>query len=228
MNNSLLNLLHLTDSSLPIGSYSHSAGLETYVQSGIVNDADSAKKYIESMVSENLKYTDGAILSFAYDAALNNDLKKIIDLNDLCNAIKLPEEIRQASIKLGVRLSKIFIPFCNDELSIEFFDLIKNKNVKVHICVAFGFYAQRLSISKIDALTGFYYNACAGFINNCVKLIPLGQQMGQEILFSLHHMINTVAIESLEPDESMLGRSCPGFDIRCMQHESIYSRLYMS
>jgi urease accessory protein len=32
----------------------------------------------------------------------------------------------------------------------------------------------------------------------------------------------------LEADRDMIGMSCPGFDIRCMQHEQLYSRLYMS
>ena len=32
--NSLLSLLHVADPTLPIGGYSHSNGLETYVQKG--------------------------------------------------------------------------------------------------------------------------------------------------------------------------------------------------
>jgi len=46
MNSALLSLLQLSDPTLPIGGYSHSAGLETYVQSGIVHDVKSAKSFI--------------------------------------------------------------------------------------------------------------------------------------------------------------------------------------
>jgi urease accessory protein len=65
-------------------------------------------------------------------------------------------------------------------------------------------------------------------VTNCVKLIPLGQQHGQELLFSLQPLIERLVIDSLEPEMERIGFCCPGFDIRCMQHESLYSRLYMS
>ena len=83
-------------------------------------------------------------------------------------------------------------------------------------------------LEEKDALAGFYYNAANGFITNAVKLIPLGQQDGQAILMSLLPLINELANRSLSPDEKMIGFCCAGFDLRCMQHEQLYSRLYMS
>jgi urease accessory protein len=85
-----------------------------------------------------------------------------------------------------------------------------------------------MNIPKQETLTGFYYNAAAGFVTNCVKLIPLSQQSGQEILFALKPLIATLAEQTMQPDEDTLGLCCSGFDIRSMQHERLYSRLYMS
>ena len=39
-------LLQVNDALFPIGGYSHSQGLETYIQRGIVHDADTAREYI--------------------------------------------------------------------------------------------------------------------------------------------------------------------------------------
>ena len=83
-------------------------------------------------------------------------------------------------------------------------------------------------ISKKNALCGFYYNAAVGYVKNAVKLIPISQQNGQEILFSLHKLIDDLAGRSLKPDENLIGLCCTGFDIKSMQHERLYSRLYMS
>lgn len=228
MNNALLSLLHLSDPALPIGGYSHSAGLETYVQSGIVKDAATAKEFVKEMLSKNIHYTDAAFVLLAYDAADDNDLNKLIQLDEECTAVKLPKEIRQASQKIGWRLIKNFQPLCNDELLNEYAKTIKAQEALGHYCIAFGLLGRILNNSKKEVLTGFYYNSAAGYITNSVKLIPLSQQHGQEILFSLHPLIEELAERSLQPDKALIGLCCSGFDIRSMQHERLYSRLYMS
>ena len=228
MNKSLLSLLHLTDPNLPIGGFSHSAGLETYVQQGLVMDKSSAKEFVVQMLSQNLRYTDAAFVSLVYEAASNNDLQKILFLDNECTSVKLPKEMRQASNKLGLRLMKIFQPLNKSELIDDYAKAIKNQEAVGHYCIAFGLYAQALHISKQDALSGFYYNATVGFVTNAVKLIPLSQQNGQEILFSVQDLITELVQQTLFPDEELIGLCCTGFDIKSMQHERLYSRLYMS
>ena len=61
---SLFNLLHLSDPTLPIGGFSHSAGLETYVQLGIVNDFNSAKEFVVEMLTHNVQFNDAAFVYY--------------------------------------------------------------------------------------------------------------------------------------------------------------------
>ena len=225
---SLFNLLHLSDPTLPIGGFSHSAGLETYVQLGIVNDFDSAKEFVVEMLTHNVRYNDAAFVSLAFDAIQNNDFKAFLTLDDECNAVKLPKEMRSASQKMGMRLLKNFAPIVSNESANNYLLNIKNKTAFGHYCLAFGLYASIFNLDKRAALTGFYYNAAVGFVTNCVKLIPLGQQDGQLLLYSLLPIITDLVEKTMQPNRALLGLCCAGFDIRSMQHEGLYSRLYMS
>ncbi|WP_425591893.1 urease accessory protein UreF, partial [Haemophilus parahaemolyticus] len=65
-------------------------------------------------------------------------------------------------------------------------------------------------------------------ITNGVKLIPLSQMDGQDILFDLRGSLVQAVELSLEPDEEWLGAATLANDIRAMQHEQLYTRLYMS
>lgn len=229
MHNSFLtSLLHLTDPTLPIGGYAHSNGLETYIQNGKVDSVATAEEFVVNMLQYNIKYNDASFVYLAYQASCQNDLRALVDLDQECSALKCAREIREASQKLGLRLMKIFKRKRTFALAELFERAVQSKEAHAHYCILFGMYAQLLQIPIQQALLAFYYNAASGLITNSVKLVPLGQLDGQDMMLDLQELLERLAYETLTIDRELVGICNIAFDIRCMQHERLYSRLYMS
>jgi urease accessory protein len=225
---SQLHLLHLCDPTLPIGGFSHSSGLETYTQMEIVNSPETMNVFLTQILSHSILHNEAAFVSLVYDACSNQNWNRILELDTLCQASKLTKEIRNASQKLGTRLMKIFNPTIQSTITFQIEEAVKNKEMFGHYCILFGIYAHELKISKKKALEGFFYNTAIGYITNAVKLIPLSQDSGQKLLFEILPLLEELTEKALAPNEALLGKSSVGFDIRSMQHENLYSRLYMS
>jgi len=226
---SLFYLLRISDPLLPIGGFTQSYGLETYVQKGIVHDAGSAQKYLSSYLQNNFLYNDLLAVRLAWEYTGAGDLERVAALDKIINAAKTPREIRTAGIKLGARFAIIVESVLKDNPFFNSYRLrIKWDKCDGHYCVLYGLAARLLAIDKTPALSAFTYAAAAQIINNCAKLVPISQQDGQRILFGAQGLFQELisTVETLTEDD--LGVSCTGFDLRSMQHERLYTRLYIS
>lgn len=222
-------LLQVNDALFPIGGYSHSYGLETYIQKGIVHDEDSAQEFIHKRLKYNFSYNEFMAVRLAFEYALREDLEAISRLEEIMEAGKIPRETREASRKLGSRfiktLSALELPVQNS-----IFDKYREarKGKSVHHAVAYGVFCGAAGIAENEALEHFIYAQTSAMVTNCVKTIPLSQSSGQKLLSGCYSLLQELTKKVTELGEEWLGLSGPGFDLRCMQHEGLYSRIYMS
>lgn len=222
----LAGLLHLSDPTLPIGGYAHSYGLESYVQRGDVCGVDSARIFIVNSLRYNLRYNDALYVRLAWEAMDSCDFERLALLDEESTALKSAKEIRQASLKLGVRLLKIFNRRLSGDGVLVLERLISSGGG--HYSIMYGAVASILGLSLRETLLSFYYNTMVCMVTNAVKLIPLGQLSGQDIIFELEAGLGDLVEQTITLDEKMRGVCAVGFDIASMQHERLYSRLYMS
>ena len=87
-------LLQVNDALFPIGGYSHSQGLETYIQQGRAHDEKAAAEYISKKLKLNLACTDLLGVRLAYEYALKEDVDALDTLEEILGASRIPMEQR--------------------------------------------------------------------------------------------------------------------------------------
>lgn len=314
MDFSFFELLQLNDATFPIGSYTFSWGLETFVQQGIIHDSKSAEAFISSELSGSFLYSDLLAVRLAWEASgvgsageahcasgvgnagemhcassvgcagetdcassvgnageahctsgvgkaneahsasctgnapePNNaslvctvpSWQKLQALDEIYGASRGPFELREGSRKLATRFEKTTDAFCEIPLlangthgenstgrTSEMHGAKTAAYQAVYFPVAYGAHCAERGIPLEECLAAFTYSQVSARVTTCVKLVPLSQSEGQRILYSLMKKFSDIVAKCFTLSENDLCRSSPGLDLRAMQHEYLYSRLY--
>ncbi|MGI6007485.1 MAG: urease accessory protein UreF [Ruminococcus sp.] len=221
-------LLQINDALFPIGGYSHSYGLETYIQKNIIQNEEDARNYIEKKIRYNLASAELLASRLCYEAAQKEDMRKLLELEETYFVSLVPREIREAARKLGSRfvktVSRLKVSYRNS--AFEKYQSAE-ESTHMHAC-AYGCFCAAAGIKENEMLENYLYSQTSAMVTNCVKSIPLSQTSGQKILTDTFEIFDEVIEQVMEWDEEMLCVGAPGFDIRSMEHERLYSRIYMS
>lgn len=221
-------LLQINDAVFPIGAYTQSYGLETYVQNGTVHDAASAERYIRANLTHAFVYSELLCVRIAYTRAAQEQLDELVQLEALSRAARVPRELREAAFRLGGRFARTARGLACDLLPV--FDRYVDACGKTGMshAVAYGVFCAAARLPLDEVLAAFAYAQTSAMVVNAVKLVPLGQQAGQRMLSDLRGLLGELCrtAQTLTADD--LFRTAPGLDVRAMQHERLYSRLYMS
>lgn len=218
----LLGMLQANDSMFPIGQFTLSNGLETFVlEERLINDKD-LKEYIDSYLSVCV-YNDLLVFLLAYSENLK-------ELDELTFVMKAPMEIRLGNQRLASRFVKIWKKIEKEAYPslMEYEALIREKKANGVLPIAAAMYAKDLGMEKEKAAEIFLYSQLSAIVVNAVKTVPLSQAKGQLVLNgALPKIMQAIEKANCLSMEDLGVGGCM-FDIEAMRHENLYSRQYMS
>jgi len=221
----LLTLLQLSDSALPTGAFSHSFGMESYLESGQVHDEASFETWLRLFLSQALAYTDGLLLRLAYEAP---DQERIAQLDALIHASALPRQLREASAKMGARMLAVASSaFPTDDLA-AYARSVGAGQCAGHPAIAFALGARGAGAPVADALGSYLFSTVTSLTQNAIRAIPLGQDAGQRVIRAMHEPVARTAAVVFALHERDLGAAAPGLEIAQMRHEHQRARMFMS
>ncbi|MGJ5701580.1 urease accessory protein UreF [Staphylococcus equorum] len=223
-----LRLFQFCDSQFPTGAFSHSFGLETYIQRDTVHDEASFQQWLALFLNEQLTYADGLAMRLVYDALNQNDSESILRLDKILFVQNLPKKTRQGSKQMGNRMVKLASELYDSDWIDWYYAQLKEKKAKLHPAICFTMLGHHLGVDIETIIDYYLYQNVSSLTQNAVRAIPLGQTAGQRIV---HHMIPLMKETRdyiMTLDESQLGITAPGLEINQMEHENVNVRIFIS
>lgn len=218
-------MLQIFDSLFPIGGFTLSNGLETLVQQERVTTPAELERYLHDYLHILLWNELGA----TYLACqMGEDTEQLIELDGLMAAGRSPSELRMGSKRLCQRFLKVQKRIQSTPCLRCYAELLKQERCFGNHSIAVGLFLRDLCIEPEQALVMYGYSLISTMVTNAVKLIPLSQLDGQSVLNRLFPAIERAAAKAQTVHLEQLGISGAGFDLCSMQHETLYSRIYIN
>jgi len=218
----LVRLLQLASPSLPVGAYSYSQGLEAAVESGIVRDAESAKRWIGDVLALTVASMEAPLLLRLVAAWSARDIAAARRWNDEFLASRDTAELRAETLQMGFSLRGLAVAMrIGDAAALEEFE-------ELAFPAAFAFVAAAWGLDAREALAGYLFAWIENQVLAALKAVPLGQTEAQRLLRELGASIGGYVDRAAVLGDDELLNFAPGLSLASSRHETQYSRIFRS
>ncbi|EIC28400.1 urease accessory protein UreF [Methylomicrobium album BG8] len=217
----LLRLLQLASPGLPVGMYSYSQGLEKAVDDGLIHNAATAGDWIGAVLNRSVARADLPVLARLYEAGERNDAAGVEYWSGLLLSCRESAELRAEDRQTGQALQRLLA-------ALDLGGAAVPAARSMTWAALFGLAALRLGVAKREAMLGYAWSWLENQVLCAVKLVPLGQVAGQQLLLHLAEGIPAAVDRALRIDDDQIGGGVFGLALASSRHEMQYSRLFRS
>jgi urease accessory protein len=215
-----LRALHVADGTLPIGRFSHSYGVEAWLEAYPDASPEDLRELVESTLAGSFATLDGAAVALSHRAAVRDDLDELRRLDAELTARKLSEPARSASTLCGRRLAELADGLGAGALAARLADC--------NLAVVEGAVGASLGIGRAETVLVAVRGQAAAMLSAAVRLGRLGTARSQELLFELTpHLERCAAAAEAVPADG-LRSTLPELELYAASHAHRDARLFMS
>jgi urease accessory protein len=217
-----LRLYQLISPTLPIGGFTYSQGLEWAVEAQWVRDRDTLEAWLTGLRSHSLATLDLPVLLRLQQALRDGEPTGFAHWCRYLLACRETSELRKEERQRGAALAKL-LPALGVGIPPALAAGVAS-NQLAGIALA----AHQWEIDPLQACGGYAWSWLENTVLAAVKLIPLGQTTGQQVLQAMAAGIPATVAQARAMKDEDIGSSTPALAIASSRHESQYTRLYRS
>lgn len=209
----LLTLMQWLSPAYPVGAFSYSHGLEAMVQDGTVHDTASFRDWLTDVLSHGAGRNDVILLAAAWHS---KDPETLREIDDLARALAPSAERLLETEQQGTAFATTTAAVFSHDLP------------ALAYPVAVGRAAALENLPLADTARLFLHAFAANLTSAAIRLVPLGQTEGQQVLHTLTPLCRDIANTAITQTLDDIGSASFATDIASMTHETQYSRLFRS
>ncbi len=207
----LLLLLTWMSPAFPTGAFAYSHGLEWAIDTETIQNADDLKDWIGDLLTRGSGWNDAVLFARCWEDDPS-------ELNALALALATSRERHLETTQLGrafrIAAGVFAAPVLGDE--------------EIAYPVAAGSACAAMGIGRRQALLAYLQGFAATLTSVAVRLVPIGQTAGLEVLRDLSPIISATAARAEMANLEDLGAITLLADIAAMHHETQRSRVFRS
>jgi urease accessory protein len=229
----LLAVLQLSDSGFPSGRYTLSHGLESFAQSGLIQNPcppDTLAVLLGDCIRFGVGPSDGVALACAHRAVAEDggvDVELVVRTDRRLSAVKLAREAREASTRTGRALLTAAPAVAGVHMS-GYVDLVDLGHAPGNHAVVLGMLAGLLDVPPFDAVAGELAAFSTSWVAAAVRLGLSDHLKAQLVLRRVRPVLVQAAEQAVAADVADICSCALLPDVMSMRHEHAELRLFSS
>lgn len=224
----LARLMAWLSPAFPVGGYTYSHGVERAIEEGAITDGASLLPWVEGTLTYGPARVDVDFLREAWTSVTTEDTEAFEHVLALGEVMRGTPELALESRQQGESfLTTVAATWPHPGMA-DWIERVRAAERAPAYPIAIGLAAAVHGI-PLDAVMPAYLQAfAAALVSAAVRLVPLGQTVGQATLAALEPTVAEAACASLARRLDELGSAAPIIDLLSIAHETQHMRLFRS
>ena len=223
----LARLLQFADSTLPIGSFAFSNGLESALQTGVVSAPESLLKYVDLILRQTARM-DGIALLHAHRAACAGDYAAVLEADDELFCRRVGEEQQMMLTRVGKKFAELVLKIMPSPMLQRWLDDIRREAAPGCLPIGQALALAHMGVDEVEAFVMHQYGIASMILSAALRLMRIDHLDTQRILFTAQARVegDYQAVRELSLDE--MASFAPVFDVLIAHHTTTHVRLFMN
>jgi urease accessory protein len=219
----LMTLLTWLSPAFPVGAFSYSHGLESAITTGKMTDAGALRHWIADVLTIGTGWNDAVLFAEAWRAAEASDEARLSAAAELAEALAGSQERHVETMQQG---EAFLVAVQSAWPTARLERMVEALGGPAAYSVAVGMASASHDLPLGATLAGYVQAFAANLVSVAVRLVPLGQTRGLQLLANLAPTIGQLADRAHRSTLDDLGSATLLSDIAAMRHESQYSKVF--